>query len=83
MSDLPALSDARRPSIEKRHTIRMSEDTARRLKIMAARCGLSQGGLLQHFLLALQHAGYELTPEEITQAARVVVEYYITRAGEK
>ncbi|NCC85738.1 MAG: hypothetical protein EOM03_16700 [Clostridia bacterium] len=40
--------------MEKRHTIRMSEDTARRLKIMAARCGLSQGGLLQHFLLALQ-----------------------------
>lgn len=69
--------------MEKRHTIRMSEDTARRLKIMAARCGLSQGGLLQHFLLALQDDGYELTPEEITQAARVVVEYYITRAGEK
>lgn len=68
--------------MEKRHTIRMSEDTARRLKIMAARCGLSQGGLLQHFLLALQDDGYELTPEEITQAARVVVEHYITRAGE-
>lgn len=68
--------------MEKRHTIRMSEDTAKRLKVLAARCGLSQGGLLQHFLLALQDDGYDLTPEEITQAARVVVEHYITRAGE-
>lgn len=68
--------------MEKRHTIRMSEDTARRLKIISARCGLSQGGLLQHFLLALQDDGYELTPEEITQAARAVVEYYITREGD-
>lgn len=69
--------------MEKRHTIRMSEDTARRLKVMAAQCGMTQGGLLQQFLLALQDDGYALTPEEITQAARVVVEYLTTpKVGE-
>jgi hypothetical protein len=61
----------------------MSPDTIRLLKVLAARSGLSQGGLLQHFLLALQDDGYALTPEEITQAARVVNEHYIRCAGGK
>lgn len=67
--------------MEKRHTIRMTADTAKRLKVMAAQCGMTQGGLLQQFLFALQNDGHELTPEEITQAARVVVEYLTTPKG--
>ncbi|NCC85251.1 MAG: hypothetical protein EOM03_14160 [Clostridia bacterium] len=67
--------------MEKRHTIRMSPDTIRRLKVLAARSGLSQGCLLQHFLRELQDDGRELTAEEISQAARVVNKHYIMCAG--
>lgn len=52
--------------MEKRHTIRMSSDTARRLKIMSATVGVPQGDLLS-VLLTLAAKG-ELTDDQIAAA---------------
>ena len=52
--------------MEKRHTIRMSEDTARRLKIMAAQVGKPQGELLEALLIMV--ADGRLTDEELAKA---------------
>ena len=60
--------------MEKRHTIRMSEDTAKRLKKMAALAELTQGDLLK-VLLEMRRGGSELAPDEITEAAQEVVRY--------
>lgn len=53
---------------QKRHTIRMTEATARELKVMAAQAGLTQGTLLEA-LLIMNRDG-RLTDEEFTRALR-------------
>ncbi|NLW81407.1 MAG: hypothetical protein GXY42_07005 [Desulfovibrionales bacterium] len=49
-----------------RHTIRLSQDTARRLKVRAAEAGLTQGELLAT-LLKLKDRG-EISDEKFSEA---------------
>ncbi|NLW80698.1 MAG: ribbon-helix-helix protein, CopG family [Desulfovibrionales bacterium] len=52
--------------MEKRHTIRMTEDTAKRLKVMAAVTGKPQGELLEALLLMA--ADGRLSDEQMAKA---------------
>ena len=59
----------------KKHTIRLTPDTAKRLKVLAARAGLTQGRLLELFLSELMDAGFELTPDQYQAACDLVYEF--------
>ncbi len=61
-----------------RHTIWMDVEAVTRLKKIAALAELTQGDLLK-VLLEMQSAGFELTPDEITQASDAVVDYLTSR----
>lgn len=52
--------------MEKRHTIRMSEDTAKRLKVMSAMTGKPQGELLEALLIMV--ADGRMTDEQMAKA---------------
>jgi predicted DNA-binding protein len=52
--------------MEKRHTIRMTETTARRLKVMAAQVGKPQGKVLEALLLMV--ADGRLGDEDMAKA---------------
>ena len=51
---------------QKRHTIRVTPDTAKRLKVLAAQVGKPQGVLLETLLRMV--ADGKLTDEEMTRA---------------
>ena len=59
-----------------RHTIWMDAEAVRRLKKIAALAELSQGDLVKT-MIGMRDAGFELTPNEIEQAADAVVDYMI------
>jgi len=49
-----------------RHTIRLSQDTAKRLKVEAAKAGLPQGELLEALLLMVERG--QLTEADLARA---------------